>query len=119
MKSTRIFRCNFVPMSESRFRTQQHIPWIALAIYLVFVFLKFETTFLLAVNAVENEIDLVDWNDDRLVEDKELTTENTAFKSSFEFTDSESNTLVFKPDFFYNPIYKEIKLNIVTPPPKI
>lgn len=88
-------------------------------VYLVFVLLKFNTVDLFADDAFETPVDLVDWNDDRFCQDKEFTAEVIVFKSVIVTISTASSGDNLKTDFFYNKIYKEIKLNIITPPPRL
>lgn len=106
-------------MLRSTWDIKQMIIPAMLLLYLLMAIPKFESFNLFPDNLVQNQIDLVDWMNDRLVQDKDFNAENYHSKL---FSESLLNTEVgnnLKIDFFYTRIYKDIKLNTPTPPPRI
>lgn len=92
---------------------------VALLIYVTFVFIKFDAPLFFADKDDSIKISLVDLNDDKLIEDKEFSTEKNIDRVVQSLAVNQTKSIDLEPDFFYNCIYKEIKLNISTPPPKI
>lgn len=99
--------------------SKYNLQLMALLIYVAFVFVKFDSIRLLSENQENTPILLVDWNDDKILEDHEFSAENKADRICQVFEISHTKKFIFEPDFFYYRIYKDIKLSITTPPPKI
>lgn len=99
--------------------SKYNIQLVALLIYVTFVFVKLDAHLFFADKEDSIKISLVDWNDDKLLEDKEFSIEKNVDRVVQILAVNHSKSVDLEPDFFYNPIYKEIKLNISTPPPRI
>lgn len=99
--------------------SKYNIQLVALLIYVTFVFVKFDVHVFFTDNKDAVQISLIDWNDDKLLEDKEFSTEKNIDRVVQILAVNHSKSVDLEPDFFYNRIYKEIKLTISTPPPRI
>lgn len=87
--------------------------------YMLFSCLKYDTISLLTDNLFGIKIDLADGLDDRISVEKEFIVEHYENKTiAFRVVEPLVHP-VSKPDFFYNKVFKSIKLSIHTPPPKI
>ena len=106
-------------MMKSNLIIKQIIIGATFFAYLTFVSLKFNSINIFTFNLFDDTVDLVDWNDDRFYQDKEFSAENVVFKASIVNISPFKKGNELKTNFFYNKIYKEIKLSIITPPPKI
>lgn len=106
-------------MLRSTWDIKQMIIPAMLLLYLLMAMPKFESFNLFSDNLVQTQVELVDILNDRLAQDKEFDSENyytKLFIGNLLGVEVGNN---LKNNFSYGRIYKDIKLNTPTRPPRI
>ena len=106
-------------MLRSTWDIKQMIIPAMLLLYLLMAMPKFESFNLFSDNLVQTQVELVDILNDRLAQDKEFDSENyytKLFIGNLLGVDLGGRRIIKKS---YGRIYKDIKLNTPTRPPRI